>query len=405
MKRFIRDFSLQTLNHAGGRLLVFLLILYYGRRLGVAEFGLLQVMLGVQGILIALYDGGANTLMVRDTAMRGGISRRAAVGRIKWLAAAVCLTAAATPFLTGIMSAGRLLLVAFAAAALSLVSLCAFAARGLHMPGRESAINFVQKLIAVIGAATAVGLVGASPESFVAANAVGAVCAVLVALFLFKRSGRGFSADGAPTFGPGAAVWLLIVDMGSWVYFRADMLILKQTADLHETGLYGAAYTLFTGLALGSNAIMAVIFPRAAAASTAAERKKWILRGAALLMTASAASIALVVPLSGRIISLVYGARYDGAAALLAGLVPVTIVMFGNNLLNGLLILAGKQRAYAFVVVIAAVFNVTANLYAIPRWRAMGAVLTTALTETLLFAGVLMLAIKYRREIIHAHSG
>jgi O-antigen/teichoic acid export membrane protein len=405
MKIFLKDFLWQTLNHAGGRLAVFLLILYYGRLLGVAEFGILQVMLSVQGILIALYDGGANALLVKDTAVRGGISRRAVLGRLKWLAAALCMTAAAAPFLTGIMDARRWALVAVSAAALSLVDMCAFAARGLHMPKRESAINLAQKLSAALAAVAAVWIIGASPDSFVAANVAGAVCAVGIALFLFKRSGPIFSADVAPAFGPGAAAWLLIVDLGSWVYFRVDMLILKETSDLHETGLYGAAYTLFMGLALGSNAIMAVIFPRAAAAKTAAERKKWILRGAALLAGASALSIALVVPFSQRIIELVYGARYDGAAALLTGLALVTVVMFPNNLLNGLLVLAGKQRAYAAVVITAAVFNVLANLYAIPRWRAVGAVWTTALTEALLFAGVSMLAIKYRREIIHAHSG
>jgi O-antigen/teichoic acid export membrane protein len=405
MKNFLRDFLWQALNHAGGRLAVFLLILYYGRKLGVAEFGALQVMLGVQGMLIALYDGGANTLLVKDTAMRGGISRRAVIGRLKWLAAAACLTAAAAPFLTGIMSAGRWALVAAAAAASSMAGLCAFSARGLQMPGRESFINLSHRLIAASLAVAAVWAIGASPESFVAANVAGAACAAVIALLLFKRGGTGFSASLAPTFGPGAAAWLLIADMGSWVYFRVDMLILKQAADLHETGLYGAAYTLFTGLALGSNAVMAVIFPRAAAASDPGERKKWIMRGAAILAAASAAAVFVVVPFSGRIIAFVYGPGYEGAAVLLAGLALVTVAMFPNNLLNGLLILAGKQRAYAFVVAVAAAFNVTANLYAIPRWRAMGAVCTTALTETLLLACVSTLAIKYRKEILHAHRG
>ena len=61
------------------------------------------------------------------------------------------------------------------------------------------------------------------------------------------------------------------------------------------------------------------------------------------------------------------------------------LFLYPNYLLTSTVILAGHPLVNAFIAAGGVVFNIGANLYAIPRWGAFGAAATTFLTEGLIF--------------------
>jgi O-antigen/teichoic acid export membrane protein len=182
------------------------------------------------------------------------------------------------------------------------------------------------------------------------------------------------------------------------------MLMVKQMSGVFETGLYGSAYNIFIGVTICSNVIIASIFPRIAN-SGPLKRLYWIKRGTTVLIVLSILFIGTFYVFSERLLNIVYGGMYNKAYLLLHPLVFATIFMFPNNLMNYLIILAGKEKSYAIVVFAGLVFNISANWVAIYRWKAMGAAYTTVLTEFLLFVCMAALVKRNWKEILNAHRG
>jgi O-antigen/teichoic acid export membrane protein len=69
------------------------------------------------------------------------------------------------------------------------------------------------------------------------------------------------------------------------------------------------------------------------------------------------------------------------ALQILAWTLPFSFV---NGLLQYVLIAANQQRFITASFILAAIFNVTANLMAIPRWSFVGAAITTVASEVIL---------------------
>ncbi len=79
-----------------------------------------------------------------------------------------------------------------------------------------------------------------------------------------------------------------------------------------------------------------------------------------------------------------FGSPYLAAALPLAVMLPLLPLRFVNNGLGTALSALDRQNDRTRAVFFAALFNLWTNLYAIPRWGAVGAAATTLLTEVLL---------------------
>lgn len=176
---------------------------------------------------------------------------------------------------------------------------------------------------------------------------------------------------------------LAVLDL---IHFKIDSIMLYALRSPLEVAEYEVAYKLLEV----SRAVVRpggmIFFPVVAAlASDGAWRR--VRRLSTRLLAAGLLGgvmvAAIVVPLAGWIVPLVWGARYAGSAPILQVLylsVPPVYVAFVASFLASALHL---ERQAVRVLAVAAVVNIVANLFAIPRWGAVGAAWTTLATEAL----------------------
>ena len=93
---------------------------------------------------------------------------------------------------------------------------------------------------------------------------------------------------------------------------------------------------------------------------------------------------------------LMFGHRFGDLPEFLRILCVGAPLRFASTGLGAGLLAAGLARQKTAVMLAAAVFNVVANLYAIPRFGGTGAAVTTLLTELVLFSGYLFVRLKQR---------
>ncbi|MBF0466481.1 MAG: oligosaccharide flippase family protein [Nitrospirae bacterium] len=399
-KALIHDTVWQLLNHIGGRIAIFLLFIYYARHMSVDKYALVSVFAMLQGLFTVLFDGGMNVLTVNNIAVKEALPRALIARRLTWIAGTVVLTVACLVVYNGFLQWYEWALLIVSSAALSVVNLLAFSCRGLQHPNWEATITLTQKFGSVLLCLVLAWVSWVLPHWILVGNIMSSLVAIVVALSLWKGR-QGLVIDSPVSFTSLDAFFIMVVELGGWVYFRVDVLLLKQMAGMHETGLYGAAYNLFVGLTVCSNTVMAVFMPRIAKGHE--YRRKWTLRCLAVLVGGALLSVIFLIPLSGRLITMIYGTHYAGSSALFAGLVISTLFMFPNNLLNYLAMLGGKSKVYALIVCIGVIVNIGINFAAIPHWKAFGAVAATIATEMIIFFCMLTVVLTNWKGIMHAH--
>lgn len=386
MKSVLKDAFFQGLHHIGGRLAIFALLIIVAREVSVEEFGLLQLLLVIQSVLLIFFDGGINQIVVREVAGRGALEEGLWRRKRRWWIFSSLFVGVSVIALPLPLEKGWIALVAVAALASSKVNFCQFLFRGFGAAHLESGISLFHKLL---GAAVAVWLIyvlGAGIGSVFVANVIAAVLAVAIAYRAFGRyRDRIIPGDGKVEWT--ALGSLVVVEMGTWLYFRVDVLILEQIKDRLELGLYAAAYTLFTGVAMVSVVIMAALFPRLAKAKSSSERRP-ITYGGLVLLTVIAAGLYVFLSLTGaQLLTALFGEKYSPAQGMLIALLPAFFFMFPNGLLTHLLILQKREHVFAAVVLMGAALNIALNLLWIPADGGIGAARATVWTEVFLLAG------------------
>lgn len=170
------------------------------------------------------------------------------------------------------------------------------------------------------------------------------------------------------------------------VYYSIDAVMLTNLVGEYATGIYNATGKLMLVLTIFYSVYSAVIFP---------VMSKFFKNDEKLLLISYEKSIKylmlVMIPLatatmfySTDIIHLIYGQEYDAASSVLSILIWTVCLLFvsgaGNNLLNA----SHKEVTVTKIYVIAAVFNVVANLILIPILSYNGAAITTVLSDILI---------------------
>jgi len=241
---------------------------------------------------------------------------------------------------------------------------------------------------------------------FACATAAGSLlCALygwtLVRQFVKPRFGlsrevmRRFARDVLPL---GFAI------LASMVYYKADVPMLRSFKGDHETGLYTAAYKILENLNVIPAVAMAALFPAISRAVVTDRKEAARLHGIALKWLALAGGSSMIVLLVAPwlILRLLFGTDYLDAEPILRLLGPAALLTCVNYLETHMLVALGLVRIQMVVSIVLIVFNVGANLYAIPRWGAQGAAFTTILTEIALLCACVPLVrhgIRHRRPL------
>lgn len=179
-----------------------------------------------------------------------------------------------------------------------------------------------------------------------------------------------------------ASVPFLVAAIAVLLVSNVDAIIIGTMRGKAELGVYAAAYVLAGQLLLLAGPVALAIYPRLASLHGAtAGFERAVSRVAGLLGL-------LVMPicigaaiLAGEIVRLLYGERYEGAAAMLAVLLAMPLVGYYNVSIGLALNAARHQNAVARIAILAAVVNVTLNLMLVITVGPIGAAVAAVITE------------------------
>ncbi len=187
---------------------------------------------------------------------------------------------------------------------------------------------------------------------------------------------------------------LMVNHLLATAFWRVDILILTAMVGAYGVGLYAAAYKYIDGLNVLPSYFTLAVFPMMArlAGSSAVDPhdRQRLLRTYRLslrLLTLLAIPIAVLVFFAAEPLIVILGGReyVPGAVVVLQILILSIPIGFMNSLTHYVLIAVGQQRFLTGAFVIGVLFNIVANLLAIPRYGVAGAAFVTILSEFALF--------------------
>jgi len=183
------------------------------------------------------------------------------------------------------------------------------------------------------------------------------------------------------------------------IYHRIDQVMLHKMANDQVLGNYVASVRLTELVSLFPIAVMTSMFPILAQTAGDETRFRQYLRLSFRSLMAIAFGVCVFVTLfSGLIVRTAYGVKFAPAAPLLAVLIWSEVpVFFGVVMSNGL-VAANLQNYLPLSTGVGAAVNIVLNLYAIPRWGAVGSAWATNISYTLA-AILLFLAFRPTRSM------
>lgn len=174
-------------------------------------------------------------------------------------------------------------------------------------------------------------------------------------------------------------------------YDRAiDSMLIQKYVGLAAVAWYGLAYKIYSSLVQPAYFFVNSIFPLLSADHQESEKefglewKKRLFKTSALLLVGS---VFLVIPviyfMAPWIIQVLAGNQYAASAGVLRILLIALFFSYIEHLIGFTLISRGGQKEILWFGLIALVFNLGGNLWAIPRFGIYGAAWVTVLTEAL----------------------
>ena len=187
------------------------------------------------------------------------------------------------------------------------------------------------------------------------------------------------------------------------VYFKIDSVFLslpminRYSPNLmFDVGIYGIAYKILEGLIFFPAMFVGLIMPLLSnSAFIDNERFKKVFQKTLDIL------VIFIVPLliglsmlSLPIVVLVGGNNFIASAPILNILALAVGLIFLGNLFGSSIIALNKQKTCAWIYFMGMIFNVVTNLIFIPKYRYIGAALTTTATELLVTVAMIILIYK-----------
>ena len=169
----------------------------------------------------------------------------------------------------------------------------------------------------------------------------------------------------------------------SALYFRIDVFLIEIWRGTGAVALYNAVFRLVEALRLFPAAVLAVALP--ALCRTPSARPLLVVSSALTLFSVGVTLVCWLA--AGRLVAMVYGARYADAVPAFRILLASFPLMSLNYALTHQLIGWNLHRSYAAICAAALVFNVALNARLIPALSIAGAAWSTLATEALLTVG------------------
>ncbi len=384
-----RGTALLLVCRAGGYALGLANSVILARSLGVERLGAYAYAMGVAGLFGLIPNLGINHVVTRaiarDPQGEGPEVFRAGRRAQALLAAGVCLLIPAfAALLPGQPVPLIFVWLAAVQMAVGTLSWPYLALLGGHT--RYDRVAVVELASAAVGTGTlllALALRG-GVDSVLLAHCAAAAISVAITVQLTrpllpaadgKGLGTGALLGQAAPFGAAGAVQSL--------YTRLDVLLLGQLASTRALGLYNVAYKPANMLVYFGSSLAGPVFPVMAQAPRHEAPPQFRRALWALGVAGPGVAIALT-GLAGPLLTLLFGSAYALAAPILAVLAWSAAANWLYAPLGMALQAQGQERAWLASLAGALALNGAGNLWAIPRWGALGAAAATLASEVFL---------------------
>lgn len=233
---------------------------------------------------------------------------------------------------------------------------------------------------------------------YVASYVLGGITAVLVAYYLIERHLKQFTS---PTFvlakirqmlkKASPIGFALILNV---IYFRIDILILANTRDAAEVGVYGLAYQFFEASLAVPIFFANALYPLLVALyqKNRPDFKNQVRTWLKLLFVISLLQ-SLCLFLISYFIPVIYQGRFNSSPQALQILSLGIPFFYLSALLWHLLILKNRQKLLVIIYAIGLLFNLIFNLIFIPQYGYLAAATITVASEAIIMI-LLALALK-----------
>jgi O-antigen/teichoic acid export membrane protein len=387
----------KTIADTAGKGSLFLITIVAARRLSPSDFGAFGLGTTLGWMLSVVTDFGVQMHLARAVARTPHAAPELLRGwwRVRVVTTMVGLAAIVTALLALRVRAQLAVPVALFAAVYSatgLVELLNYFYRGISRTDVESTLTIAQRA-ATLALGMAV-LVWRPDVSLLA----GAMLAPVVGTLTWSAAFAGRVASDVASQHPEASASALprdefardVLPIGiglvlSALYFRIDVLLVELWAGIEAVASYNSVFRLIDALRLVPAAVLAVVLPSLCRAD---DLRPLARVAAAVTLFGVATAIVLWVGATS-IVSIVFGARYAGAAGAFRVLALSFPLLCLNFALTHQLVGWHRQRAYAVICACALAVNLALNAWLIPALSIQGAAWATLGTELCVTAGCL----------------
>jgi O-antigen/teichoic acid export membrane protein len=177
---------------------------------------------------------------------------------------------------------------------------------------------------------------------------------------------------------------IVLTTLAAGIYHRIDQVMLHKMSGDVVLGPYVIAVQLTELFSALPVALMTSLFPALAQSAKDDERfRRYLGETYRFLLVIVFAACALMTPIAAPVVELFYGKQFLPAASLLIVLIWSEVPIFFTVALGNALIAKNLQRHTPLPALLCAGINVLLNLWAIPRYGALGACWATVVSYSL----------------------
>jgi O-antigen/teichoic acid export membrane protein len=363
-----------------------------GRHLTLEEFGVQSYLVTLLGLLHVLTGFGGNAVATAEIARReedapGVLAALLGLRSGLALAGAAGILVLFVTTETGESRAALLITVPF-----FLFFACSFVEPWFQVRQRMEATVLARLLGQVVFVVALVFLARGERLSLgMAAFLTAASLALAHTSMLLAFRGLGGPRGLRPRLGPSLALLRRAFPQGmatvfGLLYFHLDTVMLRFMAGAEETGIYGGGYRLFAASVMVPTLLAAPLLPELARGEEA--RRAFLPRALRLHLVLGGIVIVASYLCADLAVAILYP---EGGLERSAEVIRILGLAFFGVCLGApagvLLVAKGAQSLWARITFIGLLVNIVGNVLLIPRMGAVGAALTTVVTE-LLVGGV-----------------
>jgi O-antigen/teichoic acid export membrane protein len=250
-------------------------------------------------------------------------------------------------------------------------------------------LNSILWAAAVIAVAALAGAIVAFAAAFLAVATITSIATVLAARRIIPVRISHTHHLWRPLLRVGFGVGIAGILVTSYV--KLDQILVLELAGARQAGLYGAAYRVLDQVQFIPDSVMTTLYPLIASCypSNLPRVRDLLQLAAEYLAMASFPILVFTIVAARPIASLLFGAKFIGAAPALPILMAAFVSISFGYLAGSMVVILELQNRFVRYAAIGLALNATLNVLLIPRYGFIAAAWITLLTEITVMSSIM----------------